>query len=212
MKKMNTPMREHWDNVYTSKEVTKLGWYEEEPSHCIKLLDKCSINKNDLILDVGSGASNFIDYLIEKKFTNIVALDISGAALDRLKQRLGKEKTSLVKWIVEDITQPDNILKLDPVTLWHDRVLLHFLVEENQQQMYLSALKKIVKKEGYVIISAFSLLGAKKCSGLDIKNYDQNILSEFLGDEFNLLTYFDYLYHLPSGDPRPYIYTLFQRI
>ncbi|MCX9088087.1 MAG: hypothetical protein OIN90_11060 [Candidatus Methanoperedens sp.] len=49
---------------------------------------------------------------------------------------------------------------------------MHFLLEEEQQQMYLSTLKKVIKKGSYVIIAAFSLKGAKKCSGLDVKNYD----------------------------------------
>jgi hypothetical protein len=77
--------------------------------------------------------------------------------------------------------------------------------------MYLSTLKKVVKKGGYVIIAAFSLKGAKKCSGLDVKNYDQNMLAKFLGKDFILLEYFDYTYYMPSGKLRPYIYALFQR-
>ncbi len=77
--------------------------------------------------------------------------------------------------------------------------------------MYLSTLKKVINKGGYVIIATFSLKGAKKCSGLDIKNYDQNMLAEFLGEDFSLLEFFDYTYYMPSGQARPYIYTLFQR-
>jgi len=76
--------------------------------------------------------------------------------------------------------------------------------------VYLSTLKKVLKKGGYVIIAAFSLKGAKKCSGLDVKNYDQNMLAKFLGEDFSLLEYFDYTYYMPSGKPRPYVYTLFQ--
>jgi len=77
--------------------------------------------------------------------------------------------------------------------------------------MYLSTLKKVVKKGGYVIIAAFSLKGAKKCSGLDVKNYDQNMLAKFLGEDFRLLEYFDYTFSMRSGNLRPYIYALFQR-
>ena len=94
--------------------------------------------------------------------------------------------------------------------MWHDRAVLHFLVEESQQQTYFSTLKKVVQKGGYVIIAAFSVGGAKSCSGLDVVNYDQNMLSERLGDDFELIEAFDYLYHMPSGDTNPYVYTLFQ--
>jgi hypothetical protein len=131
--------------------------------------------------------------------------------LNKLKERLGEEKASHVRWIVDDITHPAYIQNLRDISLWHDRAVLHFLLKENQRQEYLSTLKKVVKRGGYVIIAAFSLEGAKKCSGLDVKNYDQNMLAEFLGEDFNLLEYFDCTYHTPSGEPRPYIYTLLQK-
>jgi ubiquinone/menaquinone biosynthesis C-methylase UbiE len=160
---------------------------------------------------VGAGASTFIDYLINQGYSNIIATDISEIALNKLKERLGNEKASPVRWIVDDITQPAHIQNLRDIAVWHDRAVLHFLLEENQRQMYLSTLKKVIKKDGYVIIAAFSLKGAKKCSGLNVKNYDQNMLAEFLGKDFSLLDYFDYTHYMPSREPRPYVYALFQR-
>ncbi|CAG1005687.1 hypothetical protein METP2_03682 [Methanosarcinales archaeon] len=84
------------------------------------------------------------------------------------------------------------------------------LLEEDQQQMYLSTLNKVIKKGSYVIIAAFSLKGAKKCSCLDVKNYDQDMLAKFLGEDFSLLEYFDYTYYMLSGEPRP-MYMLYFR-
>ncbi|VVB86361.1 Ubiquinone/menaquinone biosynthesis C-methyltransferase UbiE [uncultured archaeon] len=208
---MNDSMKEHWDEIYEALDADELTWYEEIPESSIKLLSKCHINKDESILDVGAGASTFIDYLINQGFTNIIATDISEIALSKIKERLGNEKASLVRWIVDDITQPVHIQNLKDIAVWHDRAVLHFLLEENQQQMYLSTLKKVVKKGGYVIIAAFSLKGAKKCSGLSVKNYDQNMLAEFLGKDFSLLDYFDYTHYMPSREPRPYVYALFQR-
>ena len=208
---MNDSMKEHWDEIYEALDADELTWYEEIPEASIKLLSKCHINKDESILDVGAGASTFIDYLINQGYSNIIATDISEIALNKLKERLGNEKASLVRWIVEDITQPAHIQNLRDIAVWHDRAVLHFLLEENQQQMYLSTLKKVVKKGGYVIIAAFSLKGAKKCSGLNVKNYDQNMLAEFLGKDFRLLDHFDYTHYMPSREPRPYVYTLFQR-
>jgi ubiquinone/menaquinone biosynthesis C-methylase UbiE len=209
---MANSRKKHWNSVYTSREVCKLGWYEESPAPSLTLISETNIKKEETILDVGAGATTLIDNLIEQGYKNIIAVDISEVALNKLKERLGEEKASLVKWIVDDITQPIHIDKLEDVALWHDRAVLHFLLEEDQQQMYLNTLKKIVKSGGNVIIAAFSLKGAKRCSGLDIKNYDQNILAKFLGKEFNLIEYFDYTYKMPSGELRPYIYTLFKRI
>ena len=208
---MNILMKEHWNEIYEALDIDELPWQEEIPEPSIKLLSKCHINKDEPILDVGAGASTFVDYLINQEFSNIIAADISEIALNKSKERLGKEKAPSVRWIVDDITQPIYIQNLGDVAVWHDRAVLHFLLEESQQQMYLSTLKKVVKKGGYVIIAAFSLKGAKKCSGLDVKNYDQNMLAKFLGEDFSLLEYFDYTFSMPSGKLRPYIYTLFQK-
>jgi len=208
---MNKTMKEHWNKVYSSNETRKLGWYEETPKPSITLLSRCNLDKDAAIFDMGAGATTLIDYLIDEGYTNIAVADISKAALKRLKERLGKEKSSLVKWIVDDLTEPKYINQLKSIALWHDRAVLHFLVKENWQQAYFATLKKIVQKGGYVIIAVFAMGGAKKCSGLDVVNYDQNMLCERLGDDFELIEAFDYIYHMPSGKIRPYVYTLFQR-
>ncbi|MFC2012709.1 hypothetical protein ACFLUE_00315 [Chloroflexota bacterium] len=117
----------------------------------------------------------------------------------------------MVKWIVDDITNPVHIRNLGEVDIWHDRAVLHFLVKDDEQNAYLSTLKRLVKQGGYVLIAVFSLNGAKECSDLDIRNYDENLLTEFLGEEFELIEHFDYMYYMPSGESRPYIYTLFRR-
>ena len=209
---MNPSMKEHWDEIYEALDVDELTWYEEIPEPSIRLLSRCNINKDESILDVGAGASTFIDYLANQGFKNIIAADISEIALNRIKTRLGKEKASSVRWIVDDITDPAHIQDIRDIAVWYDRAVLHFLLEEKQQKVYLSTLKKVLKNKGYVIIAAFSLKGAKKCTGLDVKNYDQELLAEFMGEDFKLLEYFDHTYYMPSGEPRPYIYALFQKI
>lgn len=50
---------------------------------------------------------------------------------------------------------------LRDVGLWHDRALLHFLVEERDRAAYLSTLKAVLKLGGYAIIAVFSPEGAK---------------------------------------------------
>ncbi len=89
---MNGSMKEHWDEIYEALDVDELTWYEEIPEASIKLLSKCPINKDESILDVGAGASTFIDYLINQGYSNIIATDISEIALNKLKERLGKKK------------------------------------------------------------------------------------------------------------------------
>ncbi|MGE5223312.1 MAG: class I SAM-dependent methyltransferase, partial [Omnitrophica WOR_2 bacterium] len=127
---------EHWDRIYSSEPVQKLGWYETRPEPCLQLLEKCELSLEDPVLDVGAGASTFIDCLIEKGFRQVYALDISATALDRLKARLGEEKSRRVSWIVADITRPASLEQLKGIALWHDRALLHFLTREDRRLAY----------------------------------------------------------------------------
>lgn len=204
--------KKHWDNIYSKSEINKLGWYKETPQPSLDLIKSCNLEKNAAILDVGSGTTTLIKKLLENSYTNIIATDISKIALDRAKNLLDSSNRNKIRWVVDDITESKNINQLNKVDLWHDRTVLHFLTTESQRKGYLRTLKKLVRKDGFIIIAVFSLEGAKKCSGLDVKNYDHKMLEAYLGKEFKLLKYFSYLYHMPSGDERPYVYTLFQRI
>ena len=205
-------LKDHWNKVYSSTEISQLGWYEENPEASLKLIKKCNLKKNEVIIDIGCGASTIIDKLIDDGFENIIAADISAHALKELKKRLGEERSSNINFITEDISLQSAKLSKLKVDLWHDRTLLHFLITKDQQSAYLTNLKSVVKLNGFVIIAVFSLEGAKKCSGLDVKNYDQNMIADFLGDEFILLEHFNYTYIQPSGNERPFVYTLFRRV
>jgi SAM-dependent methyltransferase len=210
--KNNIDYKEHWNKIYSQGELNKLGWYEKSPKPSLEIIKKCNLNKDAMILDVGSGTTILIEKLIRNGYTNIVASDISDVALQNAKGKIKQEEAKLVKWIVDDITNPDNLTEIGAIDLWHDRTVLHFLTEENQRKGYLSTLKKLVKIGGYVIIAVFSLEGTKKCSGLNVVNYDHEMISQFLGYEFKLLKHFPHLYVQPSGGVRPFVYTLFKRI
>jgi len=203
--------KNHWNKVYSKSEVNKLGWYEESPKPSLDLIKKCNLNKDAVILDVGSGATTLIEKLIRDGYNNIVATDISEVALIKAQENLNVEEAESVKWIVDDIANPEYLVEIETVDLWHDRTVLHFLTEEDQRNGYLSTLKRLVKVGGYVIIAVFSLEGAKKCSGLNVVNYDHIMISQFVGDEFELLEHFPHQYINPSGGEKPYVYTLFKR-
>jgi hypothetical protein len=162
-------------------------------------------------LDVGVGASTLVDALLKEGFTDIVGVDISRVGLDKLAARLADEGRDRVRLIVDDITHPKDMLEVGPVSLWHDRAVLHFLLDDAQTRAYADTLRAMVREGGYVIISIFKKGGAKMCSGLNIKNYDHLMIQDLLGKDFTMLEHFDHLYHTPRGSPRPYLYTLSQR-
>ena len=199
----------HWNKVYTNAEIENLGWYENDPKESLELIEKCKLNKNAAIFISGAGATTLVDELLERKYTNIIANDIAEAALISLKSRIGRSEA--VKFVIDDLTKPKKLQFLPKIDLWIDRAVLHFFLKEEEQKSYFDILKQLVKPKGFVIIASFSLEGAKKCSGLDVFNYNTDMIVNRLGNEFKLLTTFDHTYIMPSGGERPYVYTLFQR-
>ena len=208
---MTKALKEHWNTVYTSNPEDQLGWYEAVPQVSLDLIDHCALAKNDPILDVGSGNTLLVDHLINQKYTNLLAVDISEVALEKMRSRLGRENASHVQMLVDDITAPAAVLNLRGIALWHDRALLHFLIENQQQETYRSVLEKVLSPGGNVIIAAFAKDGADKCSGLDVHRHDETSLANLLGEAFELKESIRYQYQMPSGAIRPYIYVRFRR-
>ena len=206
---MNNDLQIHWNNAYSKNEEEKLGWYETDLSPSLKLINSSQLAKGDTILVIGAGSTNLIDDLIKDKFTSILCTDISDVALKNLSNRIGE--TECLECIVDDLRKPEKLKTIEQVDLWFDRAVLHFLVEQKDQTQYFDLLRSKVKSGGHVILAEFSLEGATKCSGLPIVNYSSDMLQERLGDEFTLIEEFNYVYTMPSGDKRPYIYTLFKR-
>jgi len=208
---MSLPPKTHWNKVYSKNSNTTVGWYEAQAKQSLKLIEHCTISKQSPIVDIGSGASVLIPELLALGYQNIYPVDISEVALVKAKMLLSKEQAAKPHWLVDDITNPKELLALSDVAVWHDRAVFHFLTEAKQRQSYHSVLQRIVRPGGYVIIATFALGGAEKCSGLPIQRYSVETLGDFLGDGYKLVESLDYIYHMPSGDTRPYIYTRFQK-
>ena len=201
----------HWDSAYLKTKTDALGWYEENSTPTLQLIEACQLPKDATILNVGSGSSTLIDDLLDLKYSNVIASDISLEALNLLKERL-KAAADSVQYIVDDLTNPITLQHLKNIDLWNDRAVLHFFLTEEERKAYFDLLKNIVKKNGYVIIATFAKEGAKKCCGLYVYRYNAEMLQASLGTGFELLEAFDYTFTNPNGDPRPYVYTLFKRV
>ena len=198
----------HWDNAYTNSPQEKLGWFETDLQPMLQLIEKTGLNKSAQILNAGAGSTTLIDSLIKNNYTNIIATDLSKVALSNLSSRVGKDH---ITCIVDDLTKPTKLNAISPVDLWIDRAVLHFFTDEKDQKTYFDLINQKVAKDGFVILAEFSLEGATKCSGLDVFRYDAKSLSEKLGVNFELIDSFDYIYKMPSGADRPYVYALFRK-
>jgi len=201
-------LKSHWNKAYANNPEERLGWFETDLGPMFRLINQISLTKSAHIINIGAGSTRLIDELIHQDYSNLIATDISEVALKKLENRIGE---SNVKIIVDDLTNPSKLNKLDKVDLWIDRAVLHFFTVEKDQDTYFNLLKSKVKPEGFVILAEFNLQGATKCSGLEVFRYNSKMLQDKLGSDFKLLKAFDYNYTMPSGDNRTYVYTLFKR-
>ena len=165
-----TTRKEHWENIYNTKNPEEVSWTQDVPQTSLDFIDDLNVSKSAAIIDIGGGDSKLVDYLLDRGFTNVSVLDISEKSVEKAKQRLGK-KAEKVKWIISDILDYNPAEKYE---IWHDRAAFHFLTEEWQTEKYRELVSKVVT--GHLIIGVFSEEGPTKCSGLEIKQYDSKTL------------------------------------
>lgn len=209
---MSPTTSDHWDKIFSNTEDTNLGWYEGDLSQTLKLLKPIPNWEHSNMFLVGTGTSRLIETVLAKGVC-LSLNDISAQALDKVKTRLGKKSES-VNWLCQDISRPinDNAQKQASIDIWIDRAVLHFLLDEQSILGYFDNLNKILAKGGYVLFAEFSIKGVSKCAGLELHRYSVEELTERLGSTYQLVNSFEHVYTNPTGDPRPYIYCLYQKI
>ena len=163
---MNFNAKSHWEDIYKRKMPNEVSWTQEIPQTSIDFIESFDLPTTSEIIDVGGGESKFIDYLLSKGYENITVLDISKNAIEKAKTRIGVNSDK-VKWVVTDINEfiPNN--KFD---FWHDRAVFHFLTN---QESILKYSKMVSSYARNFVVGTFSTEGPKKCSGLDICQYDE---------------------------------------
>ena len=177
---MEIDNKSHWEKVYQTKSPDEVSWTQVKPKTSLDYILKNTKSKNDSIIDIGSGDSLLVDFLVDEGFTEITVLDISEHAIERAKARLGK-KSKEVTWIVEDITKFKPNRNYD---IWHDRAVFHFLTSKEDQTYYSNLVSNHIIKN--LVIATFSKEGPLKCSGLEICQYDRNSLNEIFKENFKL--------------------------
>jgi len=205
---MADPSRQaHWDNVYTSKGERDVSWYQDRATPSLDLIALTGVSADAEIIDVGGGASRLVDDLLRASFGRLTVLDLSAAALDAARQRLG-DKAASVKWVVADVTTWEPSQTYD---LWHDRAAFHFLTDPPDQSAYAQRLKRAVKPDGFVIIGTFAPDGPERCSGLPIVRHDAAALTAMLGHGFELIDARRHEHTTPWGAVQRFQFATFRR-
>jgi 2-polyprenyl-3-methyl-5-hydroxy-6-metoxy-1,4-benzoquinol methylase len=201
-------LKNHWEKVFTTKQVNEVSWYQQTPQESIDFIQQLALPKTAAIIDIGGGDSFLVDHLLSMGYTNITVLDISKAAIDKVKNRLGKKATT-VTWIVSDILDFKPSIQYD---CWHDRAAFHFLTTPAQVEVYLSIAQKNVKPAGKMIIGTFSDNGPEKCSGLPIKQYDEKLLIDTLQKWFTKIKCITTDHITPFKTIQNFLFCSFQKI
>jgi SAM-dependent methyltransferase len=175
----NSVKRNHWETVYETKNPDQVSWTQEVPKTSLDFIASFGLTKKSKIIDIGGGDSKLVDYLLNEGFENITVLDISAKALEKAQNRLG-DKAKKINWVVSDITEFEPKTTYD---IWHDRATFHFLTTSEQVSKYMEIARKSVK--GYLTIGTFSENGPTKCSGLDIKQYNEETLTNEMNNGFD---------------------------
>lgn len=195
--------RTHWERIYRTRGVREVSWFQEHAAQSIELIKKTGVSLAAKIIDVGGGASTLVDDLLDRGYSEITVLEISGTALRRSKNRLGR-RASLVTWLELDITRAE--LKPNFYDVWHDRAVFHFLTDETDRAQYIRAVCRSVKAGGHIIVASFGLGGPEKCSGLSVVRYSAESMHREFGDDFKLVHTTTEVHHTPFGTDQQFIY------
>lgn len=176
---MESNLKAHWEHIYRTRQASELSWTQQVPQVSLDFIDSFGLNPDARILDVGGGDSRLVDHLLERGFRRITVLDISEHSLDRARRRLG-DRASEVEWVVSDVLgyQPPA-----PLDLWHDRAVFHFLSEASEIQDYVRLCRRFAS--GFLVLGTFSEHGPGSCSGLPVRAYSRQQLTDVFRKDFD---------------------------
>jgi len=183
---MNSDLKSHWENIYSSKKEDGVSWFQEHPKTSIDLIEKYSTDKSISIIDIGSGRSKILKNLIENEYDDLTYLDISREACSKSKISLGN-KQDLVEWHVVNVLDFNTEKNF---SIWHDRAVFHFLISKKDVEKYKQVALKNIVKGGYLILGTFSENGPEKCSGLNVSRYSPESLKKIFNPEFKMIESF----------------------
>ncbi|MEW5943885.1 MAG: class I SAM-dependent methyltransferase [Pseudomonadota bacterium] len=197
----------HWEEVYSIRKPDEVGWYQADPRPSLELIEATGAGPDAAVIDVGGGASTLVDKLLERGFGRLTVLDISAAALEAVKARLGA-RAAEVRWVVADITRFEPPQKYD---IWHDRAVFHFLTDAADRRRYLDTAARAIDPGGHLIIATFALDGPEECSGLEVVRYSPESLQQEVGGNFSLAESFAQAHMTPSGGAQHFVFCRFVR-
>jgi len=200
--------RAHWDKAYQSKGEAGVSWFEDAPAVSLDLIRRHVTIATASLIDIGGGASRLVDALLDEGMKSVTVLDLSPAALDAARARLGL-RADAVHWVAADVTawRPDRTYDI-----WHDRAAFHFLTDPDDRAAYIERLTAAVAPGGYAVIATFAPDGPERCSGLPVVRYDPAALAEVIGPSFRLVEHVKHQHTTPWNSTQAFQFSVLQRV
>lgn len=200
--------KDHWEKVYTTKATDAVSWFQPHAELSLDLIKATGAGTQAAVIDVGGGASTLVDDLLAEGYSDLTVLDLSGAALEAARSRLGTSAHK-VCWLEDDITRV--ALPHKRYDIWHDRAVFHFLTTQKERDAYVRTVYYSVKPGGHVIISTFAEDGPEQCSGLPVMRYNADDLHDEFGDAFRLVKHQKEAHQTPGGKVQQFVYCYCRR-
>lgn len=200
------PTTDHWDDVYRTRHTDALSWFQAEPTVSLELIGSTGVGPDATIIDIGGGASTLVDHLVTEGYHDVTVLDVSGAALEVARNRLGRRADDL-GWIATDVLawRPER-----RYGLWHDRAVFHFLTRDSQRRDYRKVMASALARRGFVVMATFAEDGPQQCSGLPTARYSPTELAAILAPEFEMITSRREEHTTPAGVIQPFTWVVFR--
>ena len=195
--------RKHWNAIYTTKTPEDLSWFRPHLDRSLAFVEAANLSRDAAIIDVGGGTSTLVDDLLDRGFTNVTVLDLSDAALEAARARLG-ERSSRVRWLCADVTEAR--LPERAYDFWHDRAVFHFLRDPAARARYVTAVRRSVKPGGHVVVATFGRHGPEKCSGLEVMRFSPESLHAEFGSDFARISDATEMHETPRGAEQEFVY------
>ncbi|HVH39624.1 MAG TPA: class I SAM-dependent methyltransferase [Gemmatimonadaceae bacterium] len=195
----------HWEHVYHTKPADQVSWFQPEARLSRQLIESAAPDRTAAIIDVGAGASTLIDGLISAGYRELTVVDLSEAALEIARRRLGPAAAA-VTWRAADVLEAT--FPVAAYDVWHDRAVFHFLTDATDRTRYVDQVRRTVRPGGHVIVATFAEDGPTRCSGLDVARYSPVALHDEFGDDFALLSSHREEHATPSSALQAFTYCL----
>jgi SAM-dependent methyltransferase len=198
--------RDHWDGVYGNKAQEDLSWTQPSSRTSARLV-LGAVPHRGSVVDVGAGAADLVDLVLDAGHDDVTALDVSAAALAASQERLGP-RAAAVAWVVSDVLTWEPGRRFD---VWHDRAVFHFLTDPADIRRYVALVARVLNPGGTLVIGTFAPDGPAQCSGLPVARYSAEDLAETFGPDLLLAATEREEHHTPWGAPQAFTWAVLTR-